>query len=385
MGYPDAVGLRVGINAIFMTPNRGGMATWTLEHIAALRSVAPGIEPVVYVTPSAREFLRLGFDWAQDVEIHAVPSLGRFRAPSRLVAEVSALPALARRHRVDVLHSVANMGPIRAPMPHVMTIHDLLYLDFPSMHPGLAGRAMATVLPRSAARARFVVTPSVASRDAVVRRLGVEEGRMRVVPMGPGLSATPDPHWQPRTALGLGSRRVVLTVGAGFEHKNVGRLVEAFARVGPQRDAVLVHVGPLIRSGLTWVERAKELGVESDVRFTGFISDERLASLFDAAEILIHPAISEGFGMLPLEAMTRGVPVATSRAPALREVAGDAAEYFDALDVNEMADAIARLLDDGDRRAALVRSGYERVTAFSWERTARDYVKIYERSAREGR
>lgn len=377
--------LRVGINAVFLTPLRGGMSTWVIEYLAALCRMEHEFEPVLYGTEAGLAHVRHTCPWAEEIELVAMPGARRAQRPSRIVGELALLPARLRRDRIDLLHSVANIGPLRAGRPHVLTIHDLIYRHYPEMHPGVAHRLIDLVLPRVASRATLIGTPSQASRDDVIELLGVEADRIDVVPMGPGQTpVSASVEGDIRARYRLGDRRVILSIAAGFAHKNVGELLEAFARVGPERDAVLVHVGPALFEGEGWERRARELGIADHVRWAGFerfVTDSELEQLFAAAELLVHPALIEGFGMPPLEAMTRGVPVACSRAPALVEVAGDAVEYFDADSAEQMAGALVNLLDHPARRRELIEAGHRRVAGFSWERTARGYAELYRRAA----
>ena len=129
------------------------------------------------------------------------------------------------------------------------------------------------------------------------------------------------------------------------------------------------------------MRRARDLGVEESVRWPSidhYVTDAELDALFAASALFVHPALLEGFGMLPLEAMARGVPVACSNAGSLPEVAGDAAAYFHPLDVEEMGSVIARLLDDPALREDLAGRGREQVKKFSWDRTAGEYARLYE-------
>jgi len=125
-------------------------------------------------------------------------------------------------------------------------------------------------------------------------------------------------------------------------------------------------------------ERLRELAGGEPVRLTGYLSDARLDALMRGADVLVHPSLYEGFGLVLVEAMARGVPVASSRATALPETGGDAAEYFDPLDVADMASAIRRILDDRDRHAELCERGRARAGALSWANSAALTVAVYE-------
>ena len=125
--------------------------------------------------------------------------------------------------------------------------------------------------------------------------------------------------------------------------------------------------------------RAQQLGIGERVVFTGWVSDAELEGLYRLATVFAYPSLMEGFGIPILEAMQRGVPVAAANATSLPEVAGDAADLFDPLDEEAIAGAVARLLDDDHRRIDLVRRGAARAREFTWEKSARGLLGVYER------
>ena len=114
------------------------------------------------------------------------------------------------------------------------------------------------------------------------------------------------------------------------------------------------------------------------VRLTGYLSDARLDALMRGADALVHPSLYEGFGLVIVEAMARGVPVVAARATALPETGGDAAQYFDPLDVGDIASAIRAVVGDRARHAELVGRGRERAARLSWAHSAALTVAVYE-------
>ncbi len=116
------------------------------------------------------------------------------------------------------------------------------------------------------------------------------------------------------------------------------------------------------------------------VRFLGWVDDATLDGLYRAATAFVLPSLAEGFGLPVLEAMLRGTPVACSRTSSLPEVAGDAAEYFDPLDVDEIAATLERLLADSELRDRLRTAGLARAANFSWETAAVATLASYERA-----
>jgi glycosyltransferase involved in cell wall biosynthesis len=163
-------------------------------------------------------------------------------------------------------------------------------------------------------------------------------------------------------------------VSAKRPHKNLPRLIEALAGIDDR--PVLVMPGYPTQHDAELRDLAARLGVADDVRLLGWVSDADLEGLYALADAFAFPTLFEGFGLPVLEAMARGVPVACSDLPVLREVAGDAAVMFDPRDVSAIRSAIVQVLSGGADTAA----GRERAARFTWERTAELTVASYERA-----
>jgi len=232
-------------------------------------------------------------------------------------------------------------------------------------------------VPLAARRSRLVLTDSQAARSDIVEFLGVAPNRVAVAPLGPGLPEPDEPFAadEVREALGLGEEPIVLTVSAKRPHKNLARLLDGFARV--ETEAVLLVPGfaTSFEAGL------KQQGGEQ-VEFVGWLDDRTLDGLYRASTCFVLPSLAEGFGLPVLEAMARATPLACSDIAPLREVAGDAAAYFDPHDPAAIARSIESLLTEPDFRAQLIAAGTERARLFTWSKTAELTLSCYERAVR---
>jgi glycosyltransferase involved in cell wall biosynthesis len=371
--------MHVGLNLIYLVPDEtGGPEIYARELIPALRDAAPEIRFTAFVN---REAAASGGPWIDEVEHVEMP----LRAANRVNwvrGEQLMLPRWARRHGVDLVHSLANTGPTWGRFARVTTVHDLLYMMVPEAHFGLRGMGMRVLVPAAARRSDRVIAISKSTRDDVVARLRVPAERIDVVPQGLGVSATgePMPVDELRSRRGLGDRRIVLSVSTKRAHKNLVRLLEAHALIPADQRPLLVLPGYPTPHEEELRLRADELGIAADVRFLGWLRPAELEGLYAAAECFVFTSRYEGFGMTVLEAMARGVPVACSRASALTEVAGDAALLFDPGKVEEISGAIRSMLDDPQLRSRLADAGRARAAEFSWERTARGTVEAYRRA-----
>jgi alpha-1,3-rhamnosyl/mannosyltransferase len=318
--------------------------------------------------------------WAPAATFVPAPARSR-RKPLRVAAELSWLPARLRRDRVDLLHSLGTTTPPLCPVPSVVTVLDLIYHHFPETFPRASRLGLRALVPAGARRADRVIAISQAGKRDLVETLGLDPERVDVVHLGFGMSHAPDPvpEGELRERYGLGNDPLVLTISAALRHKNLDRLISAFALLVADRDARLVIVGHggLEQDALR--AAAQERGVGDRVVFTGWVDDAVVEGLYGAATAFAYPSLLEGFGLPILEAMRRDVPVACSNVSALPEVAGDAAELFDPHDVDAIAAAIRRLLDDDARRAELIEHGRRRWPEFTWERAARGTLDVYGR------
>jgi glycosyltransferase involved in cell wall biosynthesis len=264
------------------------------------------------------------------------------------------LPRALRRMRADLVHVPNCFLPLRRPCPGVVTIHDLAFEAHPEDFSRRTGAKYRFFTPRAVRSAERVICVSRFTADDVVARYGADAGRVRVVPNAPSLpvgdAAPPPPGY-------------LLAVGDLRAKKNLERLVQAWRAAGTGRRLVIAGLGEA-----PW----------EDVEAPGFVDDARLDALLRGADLLVHPSLYEGFGLVVAEALARGTPVACSRGTALPETAGDAAEYFDPLDVQDIAAAIDRALRRGEE---LARRGPAQVAGLSWERTARETAAIYEELA----
>ncbi|HUK63275.1 MAG TPA: glycosyltransferase family 1 protein [Dongiaceae bacterium] len=319
------------------------------------------------------------------VAIVAPADHGRTRWPGSAVTETVAragkygllehvvVPAAARHAGVQLLHAPHYTLPLGWSGPAVVTIHDLIHLQFPSHYPpgaSLYARAMAGMAARNT---RLVLVDSIAARDDVIARLHAPASKLRVVPLGVAAGLAPPPRetataW--RASRGLPAD-YVLYVGARKRHKNLELLIDAWGAMTATERPPLVLSGGSWRAGDPLARRARARGVEPAVHFSGaLVGDSDLACLYAGAMLYVQPSLAEGFGLPPLEAMACGAPVLSSDAGALPEVLNGAARLLPPRDPEAWAAAVTTLLGDPAERGRLVAAGLARAARFTWERCA---------------
>ncbi|HEV2199787.1 MAG TPA: glycosyltransferase family 1 protein [Bryobacteraceae bacterium] len=354
---------RIGVNALYLIPGGvGGTEIYLRELLAALAAIDSGNEYFVFTNLETGQDLtpkRANFQWKPQA-VHA-----KFR-PARMAWEQTILPLEASRFKLDVLFNPGFTSPILAPCPCVTVFHDLQHKRHPEYFRWFDLPFWRFFLWASVQRAARIVAVSEATRADLLYFYRVPELRIHVVHHGVD-PALLDLHRER-------PERFVLCVSTLHPHKNIDRLIRAYAR--EKRDYSLALAGMRGFHAEAIDRLIDELGVRDRVTLTGWISRPELYDLYDRALACIYPSTFEGFGMPVLEAMAAGVPVACSDTPPLREVAGDTALYFDPLDEDALASALTRIAYDGPLRAKLSRIGRERARGFAWERAARQTLDV---------
>ena len=364
-----------------LAPVPGGTGRYSRELAMALAATAPEGSSVLGVTAFHRSRLTLGgardegLGVAGPGERRAIPAIRVERLPLPRRALVAAWErGVGPRVPGDVVHAPTPLHPARRTRPLVVTVHDAVPWTHPqtltprgvSWHREMVGRAART--------ADLVVLPTQAVADELARHVPL--GQVLVV--GEGVSGDLDlpPDAEQRAAAMNLPERYLLTVATLEPRKGLAQLVEALRHVP---GIPLLCVG---QDG--WGDRAPlrdaAQGFGVDVRLMGRVADADLAVLLDRASALVVPSLSEGFGLPLLEGMAAGIPVLTSDAPALVEVAGGAAL---AVPLSDLVDGLRQITTDEALRARLQVAGPVRAAHFTWEKAAEQLWRAY-RNLREG-
>lgn len=364
--------MRVGLNALHLVPGEtGGMEVYARRLVPAL--LEEGLELVLFCGREATPSLQVE-PWARDVEIVELPVRSRSRL-LRVGAEQALLPAFTYRARLDILHNLFSTAPLGLPLPQVTTIHDVLYKRYPETTSRLNAKVADLLIDAAAVRSHRVIVPSASTKAELISLSGLAGDKIDVVPHGPGQEpVAPAAAREIEKLIGVG-RSVVLSVAAKRAHKNLNRLIEALHLIEPRPLLVLPGYS-------TNQEQALRIKAGGDVLFLGWVSDSLLEALYQRAECFVFPSLAEGFGLPVLEAMARGLPVACSNSSSLPEVAGDAALYFDPLDVGAIKSAVETLLTDEALRQELAAKGLLQARKFSWRRAAKETALVYRHALR---
>lgn len=372
-----AVGItgRVGVNASIVGQNPTGLGLYTINLVREMDKLRDDL--VVYTSAPA------AFDGVRAPVVSITPSVRPERGMRGHARRALWLQTVQRvRARVHKFRVVLNTVPeaiFDRRIRQVTVVHDLLPLRFPSEYPRQQ-YYFRHLVPRALRFSRRVIADSESTRRDVVEQFGFPREAVTVV--YPGYD--PDAYFpaEPHAAVRASDAPYVLYVGNLFPHKNLERLIDAFATVRRRVPVRLVVRG----SGHPEYARALRAQVEAlrldgAVQFIGYADGRTLRDLYLGAVCLAFPSLGEGFGLPLLEAMACGLPVITSRVSSLPEVAGDAAVLVDPTDAAELAEAMHRVVTGPDLREELRRRGFAQAARFSWRRTAIEVSRLLDEVA----
>jgi glycosyltransferase involved in cell wall biosynthesis len=277
------------------------------------------------------------------------------------------LPRLARRHKASLIFTPAPegyWGP--QTIPQVVMVHDLRPISHPER--SLQSLYFRSWVPPLLRAARHVLTNSQFTAAEIQRCTGVPAERITVIPLGYDAQ-----HFTPGDPQGLMPQQpYLLHVGQAYPHKNLRRLIQAFAQVAPAYPELrLVLAGKPHSTETPQLQAlAAELGLQQQVEFRAYVPYSALPDLYRGALAFVFPSLWEGFGLPVLEAMACGTPVITSAGSGTEEVAGDAALLVDPAHTDALSQALRRLLDQPTLQEQCRRQGLKRALQFSWAATA---------------
>lgn len=393
--------MRIGFDGGCLA-NRRGFGRFARRLLEALAAEPFAHELAVFVDrPSLEQVTIPGRFSTVAVDVRQAPSQAASASGRRSVRDLLAMSRAVARARLDLMFFPATYSyfPVWNVKRVVVTMHDTLALAHPEwVFPSWKGRAAWKLKEYAAAhQADRILTVSQAARRDLLAWFGLSADRVQVVSEGP------DPVFAPRAegaesdavlarySLAPGAR-FLLYVGGLSPHKNLLRLVEAFAAacdqpfasnvklalVGDTGDVFHTHV-PEIRAAI------ERLGLRGRVLLPGFVPDHDLAYLYSRAAYLVQPSLMEGFGLPPVEALACGTPVLASTAGSLPEVIGEAGLFFEPTDVPAMAATIRTALADVAQRARLAGLALQRAKRYTWAASAQGVIACFNELLAQGR
>ena len=306
--------------------------------------------------------------------------------PWRMLVWLAQLARMPLNHLVPdakLFHATEHLlMPLRG-VPTILTIHDLIFRIMPEHHKPLNRWYLNLTLPLYSRRANHIIVVSESTRRDVINAYGVHEDKISVIPEAAA------PRFAPQSAKAIEAVRqryqlpekFLLYVGTIEPRKNLLRLLKVWEKLYKASAAPpLVIVGSRGWLSEDFFAALEKSPVRNGALLTGYVRDEDLPALYAAATAFIFPSLYEGFGLPPLEAMACGTPVICSNSSSLPEVVGDAALLCDPTDELALADALIRIVSDTDLQNMLRERGLKQAAKFSWERTAKETLAVYNRA-----
>lgn len=365
--------MRIGIDARLW--NETGVGRYIRNLVWQLQTIDKKNDYVLFVTEqSTKQSLRIEENkrWKivkTDIHWHSLTEQIKF-------------PQLLSKEDLDLMHFPYFSVPILYNRPFVITIHDLIINHFPTGKAStlpypvyyLKQLGYKFIIKQAAQKAQKVIAVSEATKKEIVQHLQISDQKIRVTYEGISFDSL---HHHSASR----NDKYFLYVGNAYPHKNLERLVDAFALlVKEYPDVKLLLVGKKNYFYDRLAEKVKKIHLQNTVLFTDKISDEKLLSLYTHAQAFVFPSLMEGFGLPGLEAMKSGCLVLASEIPVFKEIYKDAAVYFNPLAVPSLHVTIREVLEDKKKFKKQQELGLQLIKTFSWEKMAHETLKIYEGS-----
>lgn len=369
--------MRIGLDGFPLASPRTGVGHYTFELAQALSRLAPEHQfEIISPSPPPAEVKS---------QIESISNLHSITPGTNSITRRwwgIGLPRYVKSRALDLFHGTNYEVPLWNRQRNVVTVHDLSVFLHPDKHETQIARRARRRLPIMLRSAAMIITPTEAVKREVCARFKTDPKRIAVTPEAPRQTFSP---MTPRESEDVRRRleienNFILFVGTIEPRKNLLTLVRAFDRI--HRDTPdcpqLVIAG-----GEGWLTRELHesigrLGSSNRVRLTGYLNDEELRALYSSCKVFVYPSLYEGFGLPPLEAMACGAPVVAGRNAAHSETLAGNACLVDPLDEQALAKAISELLENENERRRLSLLGLDHAKKFSWEKTARLTLEVYQ-------
>lgn len=371
--------MRIGVDYTAAAHQGGGIGRYTRGMIKALTRLDGKNEYRLFVAGRGGPFGQAY--WPSNVRLRIVHLSQRnlTRIWQRLCLP---LPVEVFTGPLDIFYSPDFVLPPVWRARTLLTVHDLSFVRYPQTVDPHLHRYLNVAVPRSVRRADHILADSQNTARDLIELWSVPPEKVSVLYSGVEF------HFRPvtdeaelarvRKRYGL-PQHFILSVGTLQPRKNYERLIQAFSQLRATTEDRPYHL--VVAGGKGWLyesifDYVRELGLEEEVLFAGFVADEDLPALYNLADLFAFPSLYEGFGLPALEAMACGTPVVCSDASSLPEVAGDAALLVDPLDVEGWVEAMERALREEELRRELVARGLAQARRFTWERAAGELLEI---------
>ncbi|MFH1369566.1 MAG: glycosyltransferase family 1 protein [Elusimicrobiota bacterium] len=370
--------MRIGINARYIQKQATGIENYLSQIISNLKRIDSKNEYVLFF--GSDKPVPGGFpsdNFAVDV-----PKFKTNSQLKRLFWEHFYLPSAITRNKIDVFHEPSFIAPMFKKCPTVITIHDLAFIIHPECFTFKNVLYFKAMMKRSIESSDYVIAVSESTKNDIINRFKVSPEKVKMIHSGVNeyFHRIEDKKAIKPVLEKYGiTRDFILNVSLISPRKNLLNLLKSFKLM---REKKSVDYQLVITGAKGWLyedifKAVSDLSLQKDVVFTGYVSDSELLCLYNSAKIFAYPSVYEGFGFPALEAMACGCPVVASNTSSLPEICGDAALLVEPADLDELSDALYRMLTDSKLREDMIKRGFVRITKFSWRNTAKETLSLY--------
>lgn len=365
--------MKIGFIATHIDIGKGGVSTYSYELIKNLSKIDKNNDYyLIHTSP-------------KDIDVYSANHnfLVRSVLPNYLWRITIGPLKLKNIKNLDIVHDPYDIGPLSFKMPFkkIITVHDIAYYFFPRKSGLKIIIGHKVLFNKTLKTADKIIAISNSTKDDLMTYFKVPEDKIAVISHGVGekFKQLDEEGISKSTQKYQLNFPYILYVGSLESRKNILNLVKAFYKLKTKNIyQKLVIVGENSGNKKKICRFIKKLNLQNDVVFIGFVSEEDLPALYNAADLFVYPSYYEGFGLPPLEAMSCGTPVITSNTSSLPEVVGDAGIMIDPSNVEALAEAMRDVLADESLRNSIIAKGLERAKMFNWKKCARKTLKVYE-------
>ena len=304
--------------------------------------------------------------------------------PKRIILGSLKLPRIVRNQSLDIVHDLTQAPPFLfdTKSKKVVTVHDLTRKIFPEFHSTTGNFVNKITLKSNFKKADKIIADSNNTKKDLIQHFQIKPQKITVIYGAANKNFKPIKN---RKILNKVEKKYylpqqfILYVGTLEPRKNIVRLLKAYASVSEKIKINLVIAGKKGWKYTEIFETYHKLKLNDKVIFTGYLERQDLPAIYNLAKLFVYPSLYEGFGLPPLEAMACGCPVITSNTSSLPEVVGSAGIMINPYSVDGLTNTIKQILINKDLRKILTKKGLKQAKKFSWEKAARETLKVYEK------
>jgi len=369
----------IGIDARFYGPANKGLGRYTKEIVDGVVNSDKNNKFVIFLCKENYHKFK-----TNNIRVKKVLADVRWYS----FAEQILMPYYVWREKVNLMHWTHFNVPFFCTFQKfIVTIHDLILIKFPTKRATtlspliykIKNKCYKIIIKRAVKKSKKIITISKHAKEDIKQQFKIKEDKIIVIYEGVSNILKQDIQYDKKSILRYNiNNPFILYVGNAYPHKNLEGLINVFEKIKQTNNSLLlVLVGKEDYFYKQIKEKAKKSKYSKDIIFPGFVPDKDLINFFKLALVYVFPSFYEGFGLPPLEAMQNGCPVVSSNKTCLPEILGNAVEYFNPENKNEMIEKINKLINNINLRKQLINNGYERVKKYDWNKCIKETLKIY--------